>query len=251
MSERDRYPAGVPCWVETTQPDPEAAAEFYAALFGWDFAEAGEYLVAQIDGRAVAGIGPAPTPSWNTYVRVDDADAAVARATIAGGGVLAGPIDALPSGRLAVMADPTGAVICVWEAHEREGAQLVNEPNTWTMSALHSPDPATASSFYSAMFGWLPEPFGPATLLRLRDHVGGEPAQPVPRDVVAVMAPADASVPPHWNVNFRVSGADATVELAASLGGTVVMPPVDTPGFRSAAIADPGGAVFSVSQFVG
>jgi predicted enzyme related to lactoylglutathione lyase len=52
----------------------------------------------------------------------------------------------------------------------------------------------------------------------------------------------------HWNVNFRVESADAVAEHAGALGGTVLMPPFDTPGFRNAVIADPQGAAFSISE---
>jgi predicted enzyme related to lactoylglutathione lyase len=269
MSEREEYPAGVPCWVDTVQPDPRAALDFYGPLFGWEFAEPGpmpgdlpgEYFVARVNGRDVAGIGSLPdlggpsVPSWNTYIRVDGADEAVESAQAAGAGLLIGPLDALPAGRFAVLIDPVGAAVCVWEARAREGAQLVNDPGTWTMSSLHTTDPDRAQAFYGAVFGWQPDAFGPPeaeiTLWRRPGYVGGEAQQPVPRDVVAVMAPggdAAAAVPPHWNVNLRVDDADATVEHATSLGGHVIVPPLDTPGFRNAVLADPQGAAFSISQ---
>ena len=67
MSERDGFPAGVPSWVDTLQPDADAAAAFYGGLFGWEFEGPGEmpghppgrYLVARLRGRDVAGIGAA------------------------------------------------------------------------------------------------------------------------------------------------------------------------------------------------
>jgi predicted enzyme related to lactoylglutathione lyase len=135
MSQREEYPAGAPCWVETLQPDPRAALDFYGPLLRWEFAGpgpmpgdlAGEYFVAQVNGRDVAGIGAlpdaggSPVAVWSTYVRVDSADAAVERATAAGGSLLIGPLDALPAGRLAVLVDPVGAAIGVWEARAREG----------------------------------------------------------------------------------------------------------------------------------
>lgn len=150
MSEREDYPTGVPCWVETLQPDPRAAADFYGALFGWEFAEPGpmpgelpgEYLVARIEGRDVAGVGSLPdmggppVPVWNTYIRVGSADEAAASATSRGGSLLVRPLDALPAGRLAVLADPTGAAVSVWDRRACEGAQLVNQPCTWAMSSL-------------------------------------------------------------------------------------------------------------------
>jgi predicted enzyme related to lactoylglutathione lyase len=150
---------------------------------------------------------------------------------------------------------PAGAAICVWEANAREGAQLVNEPRTWAMSSLHVKDSQAAAAFYGSVFGWRAESVGatqaPLTLFRLPGYVGGEARQLLPRDVVAVMAPAAGSstdVPPHWNVNFQVVDTNAVDDRAAALGGTVVIAPFDTPGFRSAALADPQGAVFSISQ---
>ena len=223
----------------------------------------GQYFVARANGCDVAGIGSLPdlggpsVPSWNTYVRVDSVDEAAETAKEAGGLLLIGPLDAFPAGRLAVLSDPAGAVISVWEARAREGAQLVNEPGAWTMSSLHTSDPEGAGKFYGSLFGWQREALGlaeaPLTLWRLPGYLGGEEQQPMPRDVVAVMAPtgtddSTAAVPTHWNVSFLVKDTDAAIECAISLDGKVVVPPQDTVGFRSAALADPQGAVFSVSQ---
>jgi predicted enzyme related to lactoylglutathione lyase len=263
MSERDDYPAGVPCWVDTLQADVNAALDFYGQLFGWTFdgpgplpgGLPGQYFVAQLKGREVAGIGSLPggsegqaIASWNTYVKVDSVDAAAAGAGGAGGTVLLAPFDASPAGRGAVLADPTGAPICVWEAELRAGAQLVNEPDAWMMSSLHSPDPDRAAPFYGALFGWEREAFGAVTLWRRPGYVGGVEGQPIPRDTVAVGAPADGSVPPHWNVNFAVADTDAFAAKASALGARLLMEPTDLPtGFRSAVIADPQGAAFSVN----
>jgi predicted enzyme related to lactoylglutathione lyase len=193
VSERGRYPAGVLCWVDTAQPDPKAALDFYGSILGWEFAGPGpmpggipgQYFVAQVNGRDVAGIGSLPDPgaaaSWNTYVRVDSADEIVERARQAGGNLLIGPLDAAPAGRLAVLTDPAGAAICVWEASVREGAQLVNEPRTWAMSSLHVNDSQAAAAFYGSAFGWQAESVGstqaPLTLFRLPGYVGGEARQ--------------------------------------------------------------------------
>jgi predicted enzyme related to lactoylglutathione lyase len=260
MSRRSQYPPGVPCWVETLQPDPQAAVAFYGPLFGWEFSDPGplagdlpgEYFVARLNGRDVAGIGSLPDGGppvavWNTHIRVDGADAAAERAQAAGATLLVGPLDALPAGRFAVVVDPAGAAISVWEAHTREGAQLVNEPGTWMMSSLHVNDPDTAIAFYRSVFGWEPEASGPLTLWRLPGYRGDTDGT-VPPDVVAVMAPPDDTVPPHWNVNLRVDDADATAALATSLGGAVLAPVFDTPGFRNAILADAQGGVFSISQ---
>jgi predicted enzyme related to lactoylglutathione lyase len=271
MSERDQYPAGVPCWVDTLQPQPAAALDFYGPLLGWEFATpepmpggmSGRYYVAHVEGRSVAGIGTLPdlggppTAFWNTYVGVDNVAETVERAEAGGGTVLMGPLKGLRSGRFAALADPTRAAICISELDAQPSAQLVNQPGTWAMSSLHTTDGPSAIAFYEAVFGWQAEiigsPEAALALLRLPGYVGGEPEQPIERDVVAVMAPpsdpsAGSVIPPHWNVNLQVADADAIAQHAGSLGGTVIMPPTDAPGFRSAVLTDPQGAAFSISQ---
>jgi predicted enzyme related to lactoylglutathione lyase len=239
---------------------------FYGGLFGWEFNgpgdmpgdPPGQYFVATLRGRDVAGVGSQPEgappmPAWSTHISVESAGDAVRRIRDAGGTVVAGPIAAPPAGRFAAVSDPAGAVFCVWEPVDRQGAQLINEPSAWAMGMLHTPDPEGAKAFYGAVFGWTPEALQmgdmEGTLWRLPGYVGGEPHQPVPRDVVAVMVP----IPPgggessHWSVDFWIDDADAAASRAPSLGGRVVVAPFDTPGFRTAVIADPHGALLSVS----
>jgi len=253
VSRRDTYPPGVPCWVETLQPDPAAAHAFYRELFGWQLAGSPEYAVARLGGHDVAGIaalGDGPfAPSWITHVRVRDVHDAVRSATAAGATVALEPMDADPAGRLAGLRDPAGALFAVWEAGVREGAQLVNEPGAWAMSSLVSADPAAAAGFYGSLFGWTAEAYGPVSLFRLPGYVGGEPEQPVPRDVVAVLAQGDG--PASWGVDFWVADVEATAGLAARLGGRILVAPHDRPpAFRNALVSDPAGAILSVSQLL-
>ena len=272
MSERDGFEPGVPCWVDTLQPDPEAAMRFYAGLFGWEFDgpgtmpgdPPGQYYVARLRGRDVAGVGsqPAadapPTPMWSTYVQVDNVDDAAARARDAGGKVVLEPVDAEPAGRLAAIADPAGAVFCVWDPGDRKGAQLVNEPGAWSMSLLNTRDPERAKAFYRDLFGWEAEAMDAGgvefTLFRMPGYVGGEPQQPVPRDVIATMAPMGdqipESTPAHWSVDFWVDDLDGTAASADELGGKVVVSPYDIPNtqLRQAVLADPQGAMLSVTK---
>jgi uncharacterized protein len=251
MSQRDSYPPGVPCWVDNLVPDPGEAMIFYGQLFGWEFdgPGPGEYYVARLRGRDVAGVMQAPPgvpPGWSTYVSVKSAED-TARAA---GRVVVEPLDALPAGRLAALEDPAGAIVGVWEPAQRLGCQLVNEASAYAMSALHTPDPDAAARFYRDVFGWETEEFAPGvSLFRLPGYVGGEPAQPVPRDVVAVMATDDG--PARWSVDFWVGDADVVAARAPELGGSVVVAPFDSIPTRQAVIADPSGAVFSVTTTPG
>ena len=137
MSERDRYTPGVPCWVDTTQPDPEVALEFYGGLFGWEFENVapeapGGYFVARLGGGDVAAVTPPqgeapPMATWNTYVWVESAEETAAKVREAGGTVLMEPFDVAEAGRMAVCADREGAVFCAWQAKGHRGAQVVNQ----------------------------------------------------------------------------------------------------------------------------
>jgi uncharacterized protein len=271
MSERDGYQPGVPCWVDTGQPDPQAAVGFYTELFGWEAEDAmppdseGSYFVCRLRGREVAAVGSQPSeggppvPVWNTYIWVESADDTGAKVTDAGGSVVMEPFDVLDAGRMAVVSDSSGAVFCVWQANEHTGARLVNEPGAWSMSMLNTRDPEGAKAFYGAVFGWEADTFdlggSELTLWRLPGFLGGEPQQPVPRDVVGVMAPMTSDrfpddVPPHWSVDFWVGDIDAIADNAARLGGRIIAPPYDIPGapMRQAFLADPAGAAFSVTR---
>ena len=165
MPERDGYIPGVPCWVDTSQPDPKAATDFYGGLYGWEFENVlpedsdGEHFIASLHGGRVAAVGSIPegAPEMavrNTYIWVESADQTASKARDAGGTVLNEPFDILDAGRMAVFSDPEGAVICVWEAKENKGAQVVNDPGTLNFNNLNTRDPEGAKKFYGAVFGW-------------------------------------------------------------------------------------------------
>jgi predicted enzyme related to lactoylglutathione lyase len=216
----------------------------------------GKYFVAQLRGRDVAGVASLPPesggPGWNTYIEVESVDHSAADIEKAGGRILAQPFDALPAGRIAVAADPIGASFAIWEPRERRGAQLVNEPSAWSMSALTTPDRDAAASFYNTVFGWTLDTFQVGDmevgLFRLPGFVGGEPKQPVPRDLVATVAPPPGDGA-RWGVDFWIDDVDRAVAAAEQKGGSVVSPvSADIPPFRQAVLADPNGVPFSVSQ---
>jgi len=134
---------------------------------------------------------------------------------------------------------------------------VVNEAGAWSWRQLFTRDPEGAKAFYGAVFGWDTQAFGEGdgavTMWRVPGFVGGEPEQPVLRDVVAGMAAMTpdqfpAGTLPHWRIDFWVDDVDATVARATELGGRPVVPAYDTPISRQAVLADPQGAVFSVSR---
>ena len=279
MPERDGYIPGVPCWIDTSQPDPEAAVAFYRRLFGWEFKDVmppeaeGKYFIAQLHGGDVAAVGsipgsmPAPA-MWNTYVWVDSADQTAAKVRDAGGVVVMSPFDVMDAGRMAGFTDPEGALFWVWQAKEQRGAEVVNEAGSLTFNGLNTRDVEGAKSFYGSVFGWqtleldggvqmwtLPgygdylERDDPDIRKRVAE-VGGPTGF---EDVVASINPIPDDQPEvnaHWTVTFAVDDADATAERSTELGGKVIVPPFDAPWVRTTVLSDPQGATFIANKFV-
>jgi predicted enzyme related to lactoylglutathione lyase len=279
MPERDRYIPGVPCWIDTSQPDPEAAVAFYGDLFDWDLDDvmpAGSpvsYFMARLRGRDVAAVtsvppGAPPIAVWNTYIWVESADEVAAKVAAAGGTTLMEPGDVQDAGRVGVFADPEGAVFGVFQANRHRGARIVNESGTLNFNGLNTRGVEAAKRFYGSVFGWrtltLPGGFEMWTLPGYGDHL--EHDRPSLReDMAAVGAPAgfedvvasinplsdeQGTVPAHWSVTFAVDDADATAQRATELGGKVLVAPFDAPWVRMAVLADPQGATFIASKFV-
>jgi predicted enzyme related to lactoylglutathione lyase len=274
MSEQDRYIPGVPCWIDTTQPDPDAAVAFYRDLFGWELENVmpagspGSYHIARLGGRDVAAVGSqpeaaSPAATWNTYVWVADADETAAKVQAAGGSVLMAPQDVGDAGRMAVFADPAGAAFCVWQAKQHRGAGVVNEPGSLNFNELQTRDVDGARSFYGAVFGWELLDVGGGSMWALpgygdflerrtpglRENMANMGAPERFEDVVASIRPTDEA-DARWGVTFAVDDADAIAARAAELGGRVVVAPFDAPWVRMTVIADPQGATFTASKFV-
>jgi predicted enzyme related to lactoylglutathione lyase len=279
MPERDGYIPGVPSWVDTSQPDPEAAVTFYSGLFGWEFEDVmppgseGKYFIARIRGGDVAAVGSIPeeappAATWNTYVWVESADQTASTVREAGGNVVMEPFDVMDAGRMALFTDPEGAAFCVWQAKDHKGARVVNEHGSLNFNDLNTRDTAGAKSFYGSVFGWqtleLEGGFEMWTLPGYGDYL--ERDNPDLRkqmaeldapagfeDVVASLVPISddqPQTPPHWGVTFAVDDADAIASKATELGGKLIAPPFDAPWVRMTVIADPQGAIFTASKFV-
>ena len=274
MPERDGYIPGVPCWTDTGQPDPGAAVEFYGELFGWELQDvlppgAGPYFIGRIRGGDVAAVTqpehPGDPAGWRTYIRVERADDAAERVRAAGGAILAEPFDVGDAGRMAVFADPDGAVFRVWEPKQHKGAGVVNEHGSVNFNTLHTRDVESAKAFYRSVFGWDTLEIGPgmamwtlpgygdhleASTPGLREQMASVGAPPRFEDVVASVVPCEQDEAPNWSVTFAVDDADRIARRAAELGGQVTVAPFDAPWVRTTVLTDPQGASFMASKFV-
>jgi predicted enzyme related to lactoylglutathione lyase len=253
MPARDSYAQGTPNWVDLQTTDQAGAKAFYRGIFGWSYddqpMDAGAvYSIAKLGDSEVAAIAPqspelkaagAP-PMWNTYLAVDSADEAAAKVAPAGGTVAMEPFDVMDAGRMAFVMDPSGAAVALWQAKQHIGASLVNEPGTVVWNELITNDPK-AVSFYEDVLGVTTTTVDMGADKYTMFQVAG-------KEVGGTMPPQAAGVPNHWHVYFEVHDADASAAKVTELGGSVVVPPFDTPIGKMAVVADPQGAVFSLFQ---
>jgi predicted enzyme related to lactoylglutathione lyase len=242
---------GTPCWVDLGVADIAKAGAFYAELFGWEVhqgpPEAGGYVLCLKDGRQVAGIGPkmgpADAPSaWTTYLAASNADETAGKIKASGGQVLVAPMDVMGQGRMAMAADPGGAVFGLWQARQHTGVQLANEPGSLTWNENLSHDFDGNKAFYHSVFGYEYGDIGDtrfryATLKAAGSEVGG---------IGELDSSLAAEVQAHWSVYFAVEDTDAAVVAVNGLGGATVRPAWDSPYGRIAVVADDHGAVFSL-----
>ncbi|MGH3087314.1 MAG: VOC family protein [Rubrobacteraceae bacterium] len=171
MGKRDRYEPGTFCWVDLATTDPAAAKAFYGELFGWEAedmpaGEAATYTMMEFDGDTICGLyemdderkSQNAPPYWLSYISVEDAGEAAAKARELGGEVIEEAFDVMDSGRMAVISDPGGATVPLWQPKAHIGASRVNDTGCLAWNELQTRDHGSASSFYGNLFGWKMSP---------------------------------------------------------------------------------------------
>jgi len=250
----DKTAQGIPSWIELMTSDENAAVRFYDDLFGWaddpqevpgEDGNGGTYHLATLGGDNIAGIGtegqPGVPPHWSVYFAVDNVEAVAGKVPAAGGQVIVPPMDVMDLGRMAIVADPTGGSVGLWEAKLHKGFGRRNEPGAVTWCELLTDDSAKASAFFTSILGV------PATEMPMGDH-GYTMLGPDQQQGAGIMSktPEMTSIPTMWGVYFEVADTDAAVAKARDLGATVMQEPTDIMPGRFAMLLDPQGAVFGI-----
>ena len=255
MQESPAYKPGTFCWVELGTTDGPAAKKFYTELFGWSandnpMGPGMVYTMLLLDGKNVGALyqmeperlAQGVPPHWASYVSVTSADETAAKAKELGATVLVDSFDVMTFGRMAVIQDPTGAVFALWQPKDHPGAEVVNVANSFCWNELMTTDTAKDGEFYSSLFSWTKDTqnFGPLEYTMFAND--GRPA-----GGMLQITPEMGKIPSNWVVYFAVDNCDATVEKAASLGGSVMKPADDIPNIgRFAILRDPQGGMFAV-----
>ncbi|WP_165450155.1 VOC family protein [Arthrobacter sp. TS-15] len=245
------WPAATPMWVDLGVDDLQAAKAFYADLFGWDFVaggqDAGEYSLAHVAGRAVAGVGPKQDPDaptvWTTFLASDDVNVTAKKISAAGGELLAPPFDVMESGRMTLATDSVGATFGVWQAGTHIGAERVNEHGALCWNELHTRDFASARSFYSEVFDVSYQDVTEDGLVysTIRRPLDGREVGGIQHDV-----DVPSGTPNHWLTWFASDYVEGTANRAVELGSSLLMPVTESPLGRMAIIQAPQGEVFGI-----
>lgn len=260
MPEIKEYAPGTFCWAELVTTDAAAAKKFYCDLFDWKHHDdpigpdayytmliLGEKNVGALYERDKEQAEQGVPPHWGSYVSVADADAVAGKVEGLGGTVVKQPFDVSDIGRMAILQDPTGSVLCVWQPRTQIGAQVRDEPGSLCWNELLTRDTDAAGKFYTHLFGWGSESQQMGqnlyTVFKNQDQ---------PAAGMMAIQPEWGEVPPHWLPYFAVADCDRTADKATSLGGDLMTPPTDIPDVgRFAVVQDPQGAVFGIITLTG
>ncbi len=239
-------------WFEYVSTEAPKAQGFYGELFGWGTKKVplpgGDYTVIAQADVTIGGYLPTPESApkqamWLTHLRVDDAKAAAQKAKSLGGKILMDAEKIGTVGTKAVVADPHGGVLALWQPTDANEKSSPVADHRFCWNELTSKDPAASVAFYQSLGGFGTEgmdmgPMGTYHLLKQGD---------VP--TAGIMKPPMPEAPHAWTPYVQVPNADASIEKAKRLGATILVPPMDIPNVgRFAIFADPQGAVLGILQ---
>ena len=260
MTEFSSHQPGTVSWAELATTDQQGGVAFYRALFDWEVAEqpigpSEVYSMFQLRGQEVGAAYSmrederklGVPPHWNLYVTVGSVDESARRAQELGGTLLAPPFDVMDAGRMAVVKDPTGAIIQLWEAKRSIGAKILSEPGALCWSELTTRDPAGAKAFYAALFGWTAKESGADSPMPYTEFSNnGQPGM----GMMKMPDHMPEHVPSYWMPYFQVLDCDAATAKATGLGASVMVPPTDISNTgRFSILSDPQGAMFAAFTF--
>lgn len=249
MAESEQITGGAPCWVELVAPDDPAAAWFYAQLFGWEIRPLSNaferYLVFFNEDRPIGACnqyGPAEATGWCVFLATEDAGRALEAAQQGGGRLLSPAVAVADLGTAALIEDPAGASVGLWQPKAFQGFSNGSRPGDPIWYELESSDWGGTASFYETVFGLQARPRGRVAAGQTQLLAGGR--------LVAGLCDSKATAErrrARWKPHFAVSDLSAAVERVIRLGGELVGPVSENGRGYRVSIADPRGGCFELA----
>ncbi|MEM7677022.1 MAG: VOC family protein [Myxococcota bacterium] len=245
-------------WVDLLCKDIQRARAFYEPLFGWTYEEQPSYGgppygLFKKDGKQAAGVGQMPPPmleqgvppTWNTYILVDDIVSAETTVKANGGKLMFETVNIPGVGKTNWVTDPEGVVFVLWQDLGRPGAEIFNVPGSFSWNERATSDLSVVKSFYGSLSGWKfkDQTEGGITMSMIHNQEG--------REMGHVLVMDDAmkeKVPPYWAAYFTVADREQTIEQVKSLGGEIIMAPVEIQPGWFALMADNDGGKFYIFE---
>ena len=252
MAEAKTVVAHKPVWIDLATGDAAGSRDFYSKLFGWKVEvdpdpQFGGYGMARISGKDVAGIGPkqmdeAPT-AWTVYIASADAADTAKKAKASGGKVIMEPMTVGDSGTMAILQDPSGAYLGVWQADRMAGSLVIGSEGAYGWAELNARGVDKAKDFYRKVFGWGEKKSDMVDGMEYTEFLAG--GQSIAGGM-EMMSMVPAQVPSYWQVYFTVGDVDKSHQKAVELGAQEMLAPQDFPGGRFSILSDPQGASFGL-----
>jgi len=256
MSIRGRF-----VWEELMTTDLGSAGSFYGKVGGMKTKKAPfdpNYTMFVGSNGNMGGMMLLPDeakkmgtpPMWMSYIGVLNTDETARMITTYGGKVHKQPWDIADGGRIAICADPQGAMFALYANPKATDAPPHPELGHASWHELATTDYVSAFSFYQNVFGWHvinDMDMGPAMgVYRLfgpegsSDQLGG-----------MYTKPANQPGPPAWLPYIKVASVQKATDAAKKLGAMIMHGPADVPGGKITMGSDPQGAMFAVHEVTG
>jgi len=252
MPRRETAPVGAPCWVDLLTSDPDESRTFYSELFGWTAEEpnpqfGGYWNFFKDDVHIAGGMrndgSSGQSDLWSVYLETDDAQATLDAAASNGGQVVVPAMAVSDLGTMAMIIDPGGAAIGMWQPGLHKGFGIVGETGAPSWFELHTREYDKAVDFYRAVFKWDTHVHADSPEFRYTVLGDGENQEAGIMDAAAFLP---VGTPSTWSIYFGVDNTDDALARVDKLGGRVVQPAQDTPYGRLAEAVDSTGASFKL-----
>ncbi len=243
-------------WHELATTNPAAAESFYTQVAAWTTRPSqlsDSYRMIEAGGTPMGGIvaiDPSVAdrrgePHWTPYVYVYDVDSTARRSTALGGKVLAGPAEVPGVGGWALIGDPQGANVGIFEPDRPGGAPgAAPKRGEFSWHELATTDYNAAFAFYRAVFDWERTsefdmgPMGTYLMFGQRGRAYG-----------GMFNHQGDATPPRWLSYIGVADVNPASEAVRRLGGSILNGPMEVPnGDWIATARDPQGGSFALQS---